>query len=192
MTTQRESLFRLLGFLDKTGIPYMVAGSTGSSFHGKPRATQDTDIVIDPAEDQLQRLMALFGDSYYVSREAALEALHRRTMFNVIDMDGGWKVDLIIRKDRPFSLEEFRRRRQMRMTGQPIWVVSVEDTILSKLEWTKGRQSDVQYSDALGVAVAQWETLDIEYLRQWAKQLEVEDALTRLLNEAKEQLERMG
>jgi len=29
-------------------IRYMVAGSVGSSIHGRPRATQDTDVVIDP------------------------------------------------------------------------------------------------------------------------------------------------
>jgi hypothetical protein len=49
--------------------------------------------------------------------------------------------------------------------GQTLWVVSPEDMILSKLEWMKGRESDVQYSDALGVAVTQRETLDFEYLR---------------------------
>jgi hypothetical protein len=32
-------------------------------------------------------------------------------MFNVVDFATGWKVDLIIRKARPFSLKEFERRR---------------------------------------------------------------------------------
>ena len=54
----------------------------------------------------------------------------------------------------------------------------------------KGRESDVQYSDALGVAVAQWETLDLEYLRKWARELGVEAMLTRLLKEARRQAER--
>jgi hypothetical protein len=192
MITQRESLSRLIGILERTGIPYMIAGSASSSLHGRPRATQDMDIVIDPDEVLLSRLTDSLEQGYYVSREAALDSLRHRTMFNVIDLDGGWKTDFIIRKDRPFSREEFQRRRRINVAGQTIWVVSAEDTILSKLEWTKDRQSDVQYSDALGVAVAQWETLDVEYLRHWAKQLGVEDSLTRLLNKAREQIERTG
>ncbi len=190
MTTQREFLERLVGLLDKAGIPYMVAGSMGSSFHGRPRATQDADVVIDPTEDQFGSFLARLGQDYYVSRDAALDAFRRRTMFNVIDLAGGWKADLILRKDQPFHRQEFERRRQIEVMGQTLWVVSPEDTILSKLEWMKGRESDVQYSDALGVAVAQWENLDLEYLRRWAGELGVENVLARLLKDAQEQAER--
>lgn len=186
MTSQKEFLEQLVDLLEKAGIPYMVAGSMSSSLHGRPRATQDTDVVIDPTEGQLTSFLALLGQSYYVSRDAALDAFHRRTLFNVVDLAGGWKADLILRKDRPFSRGEFERRRQIETMGRKLWVVSPEDTILSKLEWTKGRESDVQYSDALGVAVARWETLDWEYLRKWAGELGVEALLIRLRKDAEE------
>lgn len=189
MTTQKEFLARLVKLLDQAGIPYMVAGSMGSSLHGRPRATQDADVVIDPTEDQLRSLLALLGQGYYVSRDAALDAFRRRTMFNIVDLAGGWKADLIVRRDRPFSHQEFERRRQIEAMGQKLWVVSPEDAILSKLEWMKGRESDVQYSDALGVAVAQGGSLDIEYLHRWAGPLGVETMLTRLLKEAGKQVE---
>lgn len=190
MITQKEFLERLIRLLDTAGIPYMVAGSMSSSLHGRPRATQDADVVIDPTGDQLDSLLALLEQGYYVSREAALDALRHRTMFNVIDLDGGWKADLIILKDRPFNRQEFERRRQIDAMGQMLWVVSPEDIILSKLEWMKGRASEVQYADALGVAVIQWGNLDLEYLHRWAGPLGVEDMLARLLKEAREQAER--
>ncbi len=106
MTTQKEFLERLVSLLEKAGIPYMVAGSMSSSLHGRPRATQDTDVVIDPTEDQLASFLALLEQGYYVSRDTAFDAFHRRTMFNVIDLAGGWKADLILRKDRSFSRQE--------------------------------------------------------------------------------------
>jgi len=34
-------------------------------------------------------------------------AVQQRDMFNRIDTSTGWKVDLIVRKDRPFSVMEF-------------------------------------------------------------------------------------
>lgn len=191
MITQKEFLERLIGLLERAGIPYMVAGSMSSSLHGRPRATQDADLVIDPTEDQLESLVALLGKGYYVSRDAALDALRHRTMFNVIDLEGGWKADLIVRKDRPFSRQEFERRRQIDAMGRMLWVVSPEDIILSKLEWMKGRRSEVQCSDALGVAVTQWANLDMEYLHKWAGQLGIESMLIRLLKEAGEQAERI-
>jgi hypothetical protein len=190
MITQKEFLDRLIGLLNKAGIPHMVAGSVGSSVHGRPRATRDMDLVIDPTEDQLGLFIALLEPGHYVSKDAVHDALRRRTMFNVISLDGGWKADLIIRKDRPFSRQEFEHRRQVDTSGRTLWVVSPEDPILSKLEWIRGRESDVQYADALGVAVEQWKSLDVEYLRRWAVQLGIEDALARLLQEAEDLAER--
>lgn len=191
MSDEHEFFVRLTRLLNEAGIPYMATGSMGSSIHGRPRATQDADIVIDPDEDQLESLIRLLGQDYYVSRDAAMDALRRRTMFNVIELQGGRKADLIIRKDRPFSRQEFSRRRQVEVLGEILSVAAPEDIILSKLEWTKGRESDVQYSDALGVAVAQWGNLDLEYLRKWAGTLDVEDRLAHLLKEAQGQTERI-
>lgn len=190
MITQQEFLGRLTRLLNKAGIPYMLAGSVGSSIHGRPRATQDADVVIDPTQDQLESFLALLGQDYYVSRDAARDALRCRTMFNIVDLEGGGKADLIIRKDRPFSRQEFEHRCQIDVVGQMLWVAAPEDIILSKLEWMKGRESDIQYSDALGVAVTQWGSLDLEHLHKWAGQLGVEDMLIRLLKEAREQAER--
>ena len=185
MTTQATFLGRLIERLEKAGIPYMVAGSVGSSLHGRPRATQDIDVVIAPTQEQLDHFVASLGEAYYVSREAARDAFQHRTMFNVIDVEAGWKADLIICKARPFSLQEFQRRCRVDAMGQSLWVVSPEDVILSKLEWAKGRGSDIQFSDALGVAVVHQDGLDLEYLCKWAKEIGVEEDLRRLLSEAK-------
>ena len=68
--------------------------------------------------------------------------------------------------------------------GMDLFIVSPEDSILSKLEWTKGRQSQTQFQDALGVLMVQWDRVDFDYLKEWAKNLGVEDALEQLLEQA--------
>ncbi len=65
-----------------------------------------------------------------------------------------------------------------------VTVVSPEDAILSKLEWLKESGSELQFRDALGVAVVQWENLDKGYLGKWARELSVEDLLETLLSNA--------
>src|SRR5512133_1478972 len=113
-----ELLARVAALLGAAGIPYMLTGSFASTLFGSPRTTQDIDIVIDPTLGTLEKLLHALPDSeYYVSREAAREAYGAEGMFNVVDFATGWKVDLIIRKQRAFSQEEFRRRRPVEMLG---------------------------------------------------------------------------
>jgi hypothetical protein len=106
---QFEFLSTVVGLLDRAGIPHMLVGSMASTFHGEPRMTRDIDMVIDPTPESMERFVATLDRSRYYVDDAA-EAVRRRDMCNVIDTETGWKVDLIVRKDRPFSREEFRRR----------------------------------------------------------------------------------
>lgn len=185
MTEQNDFLKRLIDALNDAGVPYMLSGSMCSSFHGRPRATNDVDIVIAPTETQLERFAQSLGNDYYLSLDAVRDAFKRNSMFNVIDIESGWKADFVIRKKRPFSSEEFKRRRKVNITGLDIWVVSPEDMVLTKLEWSKGEVTGNQFQDALGIAVVQWNVLDKDYLLRWAKELQVDSLLKQLLDQAK-------
>jgi hypothetical protein len=184
--TQQDFLSQIAQRLESAGIPYMVTGSYCSSHYGQPRNTNDVDLVIDPTPEQLKGFLDSLGDCYYVSRESAQEALSHRSMFNVIDFEEGWKADLILRKDRPFSIEEFRRRLPRTLLGHPLPMASAEDVILAKLEWNTLTPSERQLHDALQVAVVQWPTLDQAYLRTWASSLGVGETLEELLRKAQE------
>lgn len=189
MKSQEEFLEKLIEKLDEQNIPYMISGSVSSSFHGQPRATRDVDIVIAPTEKQLLDFVNSLGQDYYVSLEAVRQALTHKSTFNVIDNQSGSKADFIIRKDRPFSHQEFERRCTVKIKGIDVWATSPEDTILSKIEWAKDNQSEQQFRDALGVAVVQWDRLDMDYLYKWANQLQVERSLEQMLEQAKKLLE---
>ena len=188
MNGQKDFLKRLVDALNNAGIPYMLSGSIGSSFHGQPRATNDVDIVIAPTETQLYSFLQSLGKDYYVSIESARDALKRQSAFNVIDMQAGWKADFIIRRQRPFSKEEFQRRQKVSIMGLDTWIVSAEDVILIKLEWAKNSKSDRQLEDALNVAIVQFDRLDGDYLHKWAKELQVESSLKQLLEQAKNRM----
>ncbi|MGE3313628.1 MAG: hypothetical protein AB7O26_00845 [Planctomycetaceae bacterium] len=163
------------------GIPYMVSGSFAVLVHGQPRTTHDIDVVIAPTAEQLDIFVGAAGPNQYVNREAARNALKERSLFNIIDTTTGWKVDLIIRKLRPFSIEEFERRRPVQIAGRTVFVVTPEDSILSKLEWSTKGGSDRQLRDAESVAVVQWRKLDRDYLYHWAAELQVTDQLDSVL-----------
>jgi hypothetical protein len=163
----------ITGWLDQARIPYMLAGSFASTLHGRPRSTQDVDLVIDPTEAALRAFVASIPDDRaYVDLYAALEALRARDMFNVIDMETGWKADLILRKARPFSALEFERRRPIHWDGLTITVASPEDVVISKLEWCRrSGGSKTQIDDVAGVVAAAGADLDLAYIERWVDEL---------------------
>ncbi len=163
---------RVLRALNAAGVPYMLTGSFASAFHGSPRTTQDVDVVIAPTLGSLFALLREFPEEkYYVSREAALQAYGAESLFNVIDMDSGWKIDFIIRKSRPFSEEEFERRKPADLLGTTLFVASAEDVILSKLEWAKLSESERQLNDVAGIIRTQGDALDLRYVIRWVESL---------------------
>ena len=176
---------RLAGALDQAGIPYMFTGSFASSFHGTPRASNDFDLVMAPTPEQLRVLKTILPESeYYFDLDDALDALKRSRQFNIIDLSSGWKIDLIIRKPRPFSLSEFDRRFQINFEGLPIFMASAEDVILAKLEWAKLSRSERQIEDAAGILRIRANELDRTYIQRWIEDLHVEEQWSRALKVA--------
>ena len=178
MSTSVEDLLRrVVDALATAEVPFMIAGSFASTVHGLPRTTQDLDLVIDPpdraAVDRL--LSALDPLAYYADVDAAHDAFLRRSMFNVIDHASGWKVDLIIRKNRAFSREEFARRVPMKLLEVDVFVASAEDTIVAKLEWSKlGGRSERQLRDVAGIVATLGPALDLVYVATWVNALHLE------------------
>lgn len=171
-----EFLLRVAAALDMNGIPYMLTGSLASSMYGIPRATNDIDIVIAPTRVQLVSLVQLFERVGLTAQaEVALAALRNRTQFNVIDFRRGWKVDLIIRKDREFSTIEFARKETHDVDGMRLTLATPEDVLLAKLEWVKIGESQIQLDDVVGILKMQRETLDWDYIEHWVEVLEVQE-----------------
>ena len=134
----------------------------------------DVDLVVDPQAAQLSDLLARITSSgAYVSVEAAFEALRHRTMFNVVDTESGWKADLIVRKNRPFSETEFARRTSVDYFGVRLEIASVEDIMISKLEWAALGGSARQLEDVRALIDLNRDKLDFEYVRKWVAALGV-------------------
>lgn len=183
MTNLSDFVRRLVDVLEGLGLPYMFVGSAASTLHGPPRSTQDIDLVVALTLKDAPRLLAAFpDDGYYVSAEAVRDAVLRRYSFNIIDLESGWKADIMVLKARPFSRVEFERRQRADVLGSPSWVATAEDTILAKLEWSQlAGGSARQRDDVLGMIEAQGKALDIDYLNHWASALGIKDALDEAL-----------
>lgn len=178
LAEQRLLLQLVVEKLTESNIVYMVSGSLASSLHGEPRMTRDIDIVVDGSADQLRSFAGSFDPAkHYVTDPIA--AVAHQSMFTIVEVRTGWKVDLVIRKDRAFSRTELARRIQARIGDVDLMVVSPEDSILSKLECMKLSGSERQLADVNGIVAAYNDDLDWDYIRHWAVELELEDQLDR-------------
>lgn len=176
--TTADTLRCIVESLDRAGIGHMLAGSFASSLHGLARTTADIDLVIDTTPAALDEFLDhLHADRFYVDRAGAHTALARRDQFNVVDMTNGWKVDLIVRKDRPFSISEFGRRMPTTVLGVGTSVATPEDTVLAKLEWARLGGSERQVRDVIEILRIQAERLDSAYLDRWADDLGLTEKL---------------
>lgn len=133
----------------------------------------------------MEALLAATTTEFYASREAALEALRRRSSFHLIHFESQYKIDLFVSKNRPFDQSRAKRRRIPEGFPANFWVSSPEDMVLIKLEWYRdGRQlSDRQWRDVLAILATRKSQLCLDYLQHWARELQVEDLLERALEQ---------
>lgn len=185
--SQQELLAKVIATLDDNGVDHMLTGSMASSLQGEPRATHDVDVVVAIKETDIEELVAAFpAPRYYLSAESIHEAISHRSMFNLLDVVEGDKVDFWILTGQPFDKSRFSRKYTEDVMGMQVKVSSPEDTILAKLLWAlKSGGSEKQYTDALRVFEVQHGNLDLSYLWKWAIHLGVEEMWNRLQEEAK-------
>lgn len=165
----------------------MITGSIVSSLQGEPRLTHDLDVLLAVQKNQVADLLGAFPPpQFYVDAQAIEEAIRTSSMFNVIDIVDGDKIDFWLLRDDPFDRSRFGRKYQERLFGTDVKVSSPEDTILAKLWWARlSGGSEKYFQDALRVFEIQGTILDGVYLEEWAERLEVGDLLRRILEEAR-------
>jgi hypothetical protein len=180
---QSELLAFVLQLLERLKIPHMVVGSFASIAYGEPRMTQDIDIVIDPSQDQLEAICKAFPeDEFYVSSEAARDALRRRSQFNVIHPTSGNKIDFMIAHNDEWGRTQLENRRRIRiLPDQEGFAGRPEDIILSKMLYYQEGGSEKHLRDITGMLKISPELIDRQYIARWAKELGVTDIWEAIL-----------
>jgi hypothetical protein len=181
---ERELLVDCLRRLNRSGVTYYLTGSMASNFWGVPRTTHDLDFVIQLLPSAAPSIVQEFRGDFHLDESAVRAAFRPPHQFNAIDTRSALKVDFWLPKPEPFDREMLKRRTQVSLFGEPAWIATAEDVILHKLIWNRISPSDRQLGDAAGIVAVQADTLDRNYLRQWAQELKLTSELERLLSGA--------
>ena len=166
MISELEVLAIVSERLDSAQVPYMLTGSYALAFYTTPRMTRDLDLVISLGEDDIDAIVKVFESDFYIDADAVRSAVLSQRQFNLMHLNSGIKVDLIIRKAAEYRQVEFARRREINFSGVKTWIATREDLILSKLVWAKDSGSELQQRDVRSLMD---DSVDRGYVGQWAK-----------------------
>lgn len=171
--SQLDVLRDVVKRLESVDIAYMLTSSLAMSYFAVPRMTRDIDLVVELPDDMLDAFARSFAETYYLPPDLAKSAKRCR-MFNLIHLEAMSKVDIVPRRDNEYRRTEFRRRQRVDLAGSKVWIVAVEDLILSKLIWITEGAGGLQKSDVLTLMEAE---LNRPYLDHWVGRLGLEVVL---------------
>lgn len=160
--------------LNEANIDYMVSGSIAANYYTVPRMTRDIDIVIELKRGDIDKFVRLFEDHFYADIEMITNEVSRRGIFNLIHSQYVIKIDFIVKKASAYEQLAFSRRRQVLIEQSPMWFVSPEDLVLSKLTWAKGSHSEMQLNDVRNL-MQTVDDLDLKYIDNWISQLRLDE-----------------
>jgi hypothetical protein len=157
-------------------IEYMLTGSLAMMLYSVYRMTADIDIVIELKYEDADRIINAFEPDYYVPHGRVRDAIAREFMFNVIHQDTAFKIDLVIKKSGDFHRTAFDRRQKQDFYGRDIFVITLEDLIISKLLWAKKSFSEKQLTDVENLLGNDFDT---QYMKFWVNKLGLEELFSQ-------------
>lgn len=175
-----QFIARLARTLEEHGLPFMLIGGQAVLLHGRPRLTEDIDVTLGVAPDQLPAVLA-------VSEALGLKPLPEQPevfvqatfVLPVAHPTTGLRVDFIF-SSTPYERQAIDRALRVNVAGVAVPFATAEDLVLHKL--FAGRALD--WEDAIGVVRRRGSMMDWEYLRHWADEFAAvpgrEDLPTRL------------
>ena len=158
--------------LEGAGIEYYLVGSLAAMQYGRPRFTNDIDLVAQIQSSQVSVFEKLFDtEEYYCPPlQIITDEVIRGGMFNLIHQASGVKIDIVPLKKTEFAASEFSRRKKVEiLPSLSVYVASVEDIILKKLDYYREGGSEKHLIDIRGM-LAETE-VDQSYIRNWITKL---------------------
>jgi hypothetical protein len=177
-------LHRVTAALEELDIPHLVTDSMATIAYGEPRFTRDIDVVVPIEKRDIQRLRSAFPEEeFYLSPEAAFEALEHSGQFNVLHPRSGLKIDFMVAGPSEFDERRFSRSRRLQIgPSSAAEFAAPEDVVIKKLEYYREGESEKHLRDIAGVVRVMGDDLDREYIEAWVRRLDLESIWQHVLD----------
>ena len=170
MTLERDVLDRL----EDLGLRWYVTGSWALAAYAEPRMTRDIDVVLEmtpPAYES--KVRPSFDRDFLVNDPIDIGG---RWMGGLIHRTELVRVDLIFGRTDAWARSAMERRRSVDHPSLgAVWILTAEDLIIAKLEWSDGT-SELQLRDVRSL-IRLVDGIDWGYLERYAASLGIGERL---------------
>jgi predicted nucleotidyltransferase len=157
-----------VSLLESQGVAYALIGGLAITHRGRPRSTDDVDLVI--AADipwALRFIKVLAGTDFRPLLKGVEEVVEKSFILPLLHLPTNIKLDLVLGLS-GFEQEAIERAERVEFGGKMVFVATAEDLLIMKT--MAGRPQDDQ--DVHGLVVTQRENIDWDYCLRQASRLE--------------------
>ncbi len=167
-TAAAELLASFAKVASRLGLRWYVFGAQAVIAYGRPRATGDVDVTIDPPARGLEVLLAELRRAGFEPADPELRTIVREArMLPLRHRATGMGFDVVLAG--PGLEQEFlRRSRRLDLGGLRVPVISVEDLLVTKI--LAGRPKDLD--DARGILRVHQDRADLARVRGLLRELD--------------------
>jgi len=158
---------RVVKILNEHDVPYMLVGSLSTNFHSIIRSTKDADIVIQAGLAETARLIAWHCDVLTVDPQLGFENVTAMQRIILRADADSFVVELFSLSDDAHDQQRFQRRQRLEWLGEPTWIATAEDALITKLRWAQGAGREKDIVDARNLIAVQGDALDWPYIESW-------------------------
>lgn len=157
--------------LKENKIEYVIVGALAVCSWGNVRTTRNVDVILSLKAQSIKKLVnALKKKDFWVNEEDIKDALGEKSHFTIFDNLSEYHIDAtgVYNEN---HLQTLKNRKKIKIDGIMCYIASAEDTIASKLLF--GSEQDIK--DAEGIYVRQHGKLNLDYLKNRCRKLNVHD-----------------
>ncbi len=169
-TTFEKALNKIITILEEEDINYMIVGGLAVSYHNRSRTTNDIDLVVQTYPHDVEKIINHFPE-WKDHKESFVDSVKFGSLFNITDFETGIRYDFITYKDSDYNYRAFQRREKVEFFSRLCWMISIEDLIISKIQWYNISQSEKQLEDLKFLLLDS--DLDIQYIKSWIFNLQL-------------------
>jgi hypothetical protein len=180
-----ESLRVSVRILESEGVPYFFGGELAVRVWGLLSDPRFLEVMLAADAGRLARLVGRLEQEGFLvpptTPRGWIDQAPAAPAVCVTRRDGErvWEMGLFLAEN-PFRVSALERRRRQTIDGVELWLASPEDLLLNLLQIGSPRTL-VQAVEIVTVT----HPIDLNYLRRWAKTLDVEFQLGEVLERAK-------
>ena len=142
----------------------MIVGGFAVSYHNRARTTNDVDIVLQIYPQHVKLILKHFPE-WKGFEESFMESVKHGIPFNITDFETGIRYDFMTYKDSDYNWAAFNRREEVTFFDKKCYICSIEDLIISKIQWYNITPSEKQMEDLKFLLLDK--NLNMEYIKLW-------------------------